>query len=301
MKKIIIALLLTNIYFYTQAKVLIITHNYNRPDFIEMQSRSFNALLQDDYEYVVFNDASNKNMRDKINDACQKIGIRCIEIPQTIHSPHARPNDRHGNCVNYSLDVLGFDHNGIVLIIDSDMFLIRPLSIEQYMQQQDIISFMKGTTPNIDYLCPAFTLLNMKKLPEKHSLHFDTIKPNGVFSADSGGASYYYLKKHPNLSLETINIAWSYNLFLGNYDINIPVDHATSNEIKIAKYKELGFNDYEINFMLKKPDTFEFLFNLNFIHYHAGSNHDGKSAEYHARKFRIFDELINDAILAYTK
>lgn len=281
------------------AKVLIITHSYNRPDFIEMQHRSFKALLLDEHEYVVFNDAPNNSMRNTINSTCKNIGIRCIEIPQTLHKPRDRANDRHGHCVNYSLDALGYDHDGIVLIIDSDMFLVRPLNIEQYMQNKNIVSWMKGTTPNIEYLCPAFTLLNMNTLPEKKSLRFDTIKPNGVFSADSGGASYYYLQNHPQVTVEHITLTWSYNLFLGNYDIHIPVDQTTSNEVKITKYKELGFNDYEITFMLKQPDTFEFVFNNNFIHYHAGSNHDGRSEEYRSRKFKIFNELIDDAIASF--
>ena len=47
----------------TKQKILIITHNYNRPDFIEIQSATFKKFLQDDYEYVVFNDVQMKMSR----------------------------------------------------------------------------------------------------------------------------------------------------------------------------------------------------------------------------------------------
>lgn len=107
---------------------------------------------------------------------------------------------------------------------------------------------------------------------------------------------YYYLKSHPTLKKEAVNSTWSYQLFLANSDIQRPADDVTSDQVKIARYEELGFRKHEIDFLLKKPDTFEFFFNLNFIHYHAGSNHDGKSAEYHSHKRRLFNELIESAL-----
>ena len=70
-------------------KVLIFTYAHNRPDFIEIQHKTFEKFLQDDYEFVVWNDANNNNMSKNIENMSKKYNIRCIRIPQEIHD---RPN-----------------------------------------------------------------------------------------------------------------------------------------------------------------------------------------------------------------
>ena len=35
---------------------------------------------------------------------------------------------------------------------------------------------------------------------------------------------------------------------------------------------------------------------LNFLHYHDGSNHSNKPYQYHDNKFRIFKEFIDDIL-----
>jgi hypothetical protein len=288
------------------ANVLIITHCYNRPEFIEMHHRSFSELLLDDHEYVVFNDAPNEDMKNQIEQMCKKLGVRCFRIPQEIHTrpylprlpgdPLNRPNIRHANNTQYSLDILGFDHDGIVFLVDSDMFLIRPLSIEEYMKDLDIVAMEKGSSPTVRYLCAALCFLDMRKLPDVRTLNFNCGFADGQ-SVDSGGWTHYYLKSHPELRKEWVNSLWSHtHLFLANSDVHQPADNTMPDHVKIAHYENFGFRKNEIGFLIKKPDTFEFFFNLNFIHYHAGSNHDRKSAEYHAHKLSLFNELIESAV-----
>ena len=48
------------------AKVLLITHAYNQPEFIKWQDAALKKFLKDEYEYVVFNDASNLAMQQRI-------------------------------------------------------------------------------------------------------------------------------------------------------------------------------------------------------------------------------------------
>ena len=287
------------------AKVLIITHSYNRPDFIEMQYKTFKKCLEDDYEFVVFNDARETIMVNQINDMCTQCKLRCIRIPQEIHSrpylprlpndPLDRPNIRHANCVQYSMDILGFNHPGIVFIIDSDMFLIRRFNISQYMRDKHIASFIKTSGEKVWYVCPALCMFDMNTLPDKRSMNFNCGEVHGE-SVDSGGWTYLYLIAHPELIVARANATWSYQLFLANMDINHPADHMTSNEVKINAYRKLGFNEREIKFLLKKPDTFEFFLDNNFLHYHGGTNHNNLSSHYHDTKLRIFNELIDDIV-----
>ena len=68
-----------------EAKVLIFTYAYNRPEFIETQYKTFKKFLLDEYEYVVFNDAIEPVLKKKIELMCEKLQIRCILIPQEIH------------------------------------------------------------------------------------------------------------------------------------------------------------------------------------------------------------------------
>src|ERR1700730_12585549 len=131
-------------------RVWMITHAYNEPEFIRMQAESFKKFMKDDYEFVVFNDASDERMARMIETMCKEHSVRCIRVPQEIHDwpylarspgePYHRPNVRHVNCCQYSLDTIGFDFDGIVGFIDSDMFLIRPVSIVDLMEGYDALS-----------------------------------------------------------------------------------------------------------------------------------------------------------------
>ncbi len=287
------------------AKVLVITHNVNGPQFVAMQQKTFKKFLKNDYKYVVFNDAKTESMAQEINDACKACSATCVRVPQSIHTQPYLPREaeyswqlgaiRHANCVQYSLDVLGFDHDGPVLLIDSDMFLIRPFDIEKYMENKDIAAYVKGASKKIRYLCPAFTILHMSKLPDKRTMNFNWGVVNGK-RVDSGGWTYFYLIKHPELKISHSTYLPSYDLYLGNYDIAIPVDHSVSDAEKIATYQKHGFNDKEIKFLLKKPDTFEFFHDNMFLHYHEGSKYTNRPDSYYQNKWRIFSEFFEDIL-----
>ena len=125
-------------------RLLIITPAFNEPTFIEWQCKMFAKFIKDEYEFVVFNDANNEKMAQRIQNVCNQCGVRCIRIPQEIHSkPYLKrerrelyhnPNVRQVNGIQYSLNTIGFKHDGIVVLIDSDMFVTRPLSFNEAMR-----------------------------------------------------------------------------------------------------------------------------------------------------------------------
>lgn len=311
----LLSLLLSVCCIYTSLcadPVLIITHAYNRPEFIAIQQRTFKAFLKDTYELVVFNDATTDEMELAIRNACDAIGIRCIRIPQEIHTRpylHREPYDplngtnvRHANNVQYSCDVLGFDHDGIVCIIDSDMFLVRPFSINEYMHNKEVAGLIKRPfryekdPRNLDYICPALCFLHMNKLPDKRTLNFNCGVIEKTIHSDSGGWTYFYLKKHPHIIPHNISSIYSYQLHLGSIDFQLDIDETISDEQRIKWYKHYGFNQKEITFLLKKPHTFEYFLDQHFFHYHGGSNYHGKSKEFHEYKTTIFKEYIEDIL-----
>ncbi|MFZ5953841.1 MAG: hypothetical protein ACOYT8_01935 [Candidatus Dependentiae bacterium] len=281
------------------AKVLIITHNYNRPDFIELQHKTFKKFLKDDYEYVVFNDATSDHMRQNIYDMCNRYHIRCIEIPQEIHTRPYCPrlpgdnlqqnNYRHSNCVQYSLDVIGYDHDGVVFIIDSDCLLVRPFSIEDYMADKHISGRINRPRNKIQYCSPLFCMIAMNKIPDKKSLNFNAGTINGILG-DTGAWSYYYMQEHPELKIIPVHMTFSHQLFLGDRHINKPADVHISDELKRSFYEHYGFTDIEIAFLLNRPDTFEYYLDLNFVHYR------GSSYEQDGQKMSIFNNYFNDIL-----
>ena len=318
MKIINLSLLLLFLCNTVHAKILIITYSYSNPEFIEIQYKTFKYFMKDDYEFVVFSDAPTKSCHAEIETMCKKWGISCIRIPQKIHeSPYYLPlnmpeiypnhtipsNVRHVHSVQYSLDTLGFDNDDIVVLIDSDMFLVRPLSVADFMKDCDIASLMKGSSneqgATIMYCCPALTFLNMKTLPNKRSLNFNCGWVNGC-SGDSGGYTYYYLKNHPSLRLKSFGSLYSGQIFCS--DRFFPQHQNQKNvrapqEQKIAYWTSQGFNEKEINFLLKNPDTIQFLMegkNSWFFHYRGGTNYEKLPNSYHEQKKKLINEYLHD-------
>lgn len=297
MKKIILYLSLLPI--TAIAEPLIITHNYNRPDFIEMQYKTFKKFLTDKkYHYVVFNDAQNEEMSQQIETMCATYGIRCIRMPQEIHNrPYIKrgkydhllgnANIRHANCVQYSLDLLGYDHDGVVFIVDSDVVLIRPFSIDEYMADKDIAGRLNRPCNKAYYFSPLFCMIHMNRIPDKRSLNFNCGTINEV-PGDTGAWSYYYLLEHPDLKTVPVRMTFSHQLFLADKHINAPENNMTSDDSKRGSYEHFGFNNTEIDFLLKKPDTFEFYLDNNFFHYRGVSYTTGD-----AYKLKIFREFID--------
>lgn len=298
-------------------KILIITHSYSHPEFIGIQSKTFKNFLKDDYEFVVFSDAPTEQGHEQINAACRESGIQCIRIPQEIHQPpYYLPlnmdfpnriipsNVRHVHAVQYSLDKLGFNNDDVVLLVDSDMFLMRPLSITDFMKNCDIASFMKGSANDqgqqIGYLCPALTFLNMKTLPNKRSLNFNCGWVNGC-SGDSGGFTHYYLKEHPHLIIKSIDSLYSGHIHCSDRFWPNGNQHNAqrADAQKIILWKSKGFNEKEIRFLLKNPDTIQFLMhgeNCWFFHYRGGTNYENLPANYHAHKKHLINEYLDDIL-----
>lgn len=192
------------------AELLVMTHTYNQPELIYWQNATFKKFLKDDYQFVVFNDAPDAETSQETRALCDALEIQCIDVPQSIHNhlapylpgsrnPFGDPSAECADTIQYMLDTLGFDHPGIVAVFDSDMFLIREISIEKEMQEYAIgghPQYRQGSHERITYLLPNLVFLDMRKLPDKRSLNFNVGRIDGV-NVDTGGYTYYYLQQHP--------------------------------------------------------------------------------------------------------
>lgn len=287
------------------AKLLIITHSYNRPDFIEIQYQTFKKFMLDDYEFIVFNDARDPNLRKQIQQMCAKHQLSCIEIAQEVHDrPYLQRGQyddynhsaaRCANVVQYSLDLIGFDYNGIVAIIDSDMFLVKEFSIEKYLEGYDIAALpqCRGERSEINYIWNGLVFFNMQTLPNKRSINFNCGWVNGV-ATDVGGHMHYYLQQNPQVRVKYFeSLVYLKDLWCKQCCQNNQTTCAHSMNIM----KELEFSDPLINLAKQsKESIMEVFLGNTFLHYRAGGNWNNESAEYHERKTKLLTTCIDELI-----
>ena len=260
-----------------EEKVLILTHSYNRPDFIEWQDKTFKKFLQDDFEYVVFNDARDPKMSEQIAKVCRDRAIPCIRIPQHIHS-HDNASERHQDCIHYSFDTLAFKRNQLVVMVDSDIFLVRPFSIIKFMHDYDIAALPQTRPNDVLYLWPGVVFMDMRTLPHKESMNWRGGFVNGS-AVDTGGQMHHYLKNNPGLKvkfIEQISLPLPRNLLCDecSKQNNFVCVHnsalliANGNDAQ-AVYK---LDEKAIRFLKQKNcSPIAFLLDNCFIHYYAAS------------------------------
>jgi len=292
--------------FILFSKTLVFTTGFNRPDFIELQDRLFRKFLEDDYEYIVVNDANTPNTKSAIENKCSELKIRCINVPQEIHNQpylprnpgdnYHNPNVRHCNSVQWAWDNFFSKHNGPVMLIDSDMFPIRPLSVKNILGDHHFAAIHWSTSDTVNgkpysYLWLALILFNNEILPEKESIRFNCGKlPNTNAICDSGGWTSLYLNKFKDI------IKVREFPYLQGHQFYCPYRYASeeaqnfshiSNEMIIANLTARGFSENEIQLALQKPYTIELIGENNFIHYRAGTNYENYSANFLSKKDKI--------------
>jgi hypothetical protein len=303
--------------FSASAKLLVITHSYNRPDFIEIQHKTFKKFLKDEYEFVVFNDARDIKMWESINSMCKKLKIRCVSIPQKIHDrgylPRVPGDDFNGiscrvaNVIQFSLDKLGFIWNDYVTIIDSDMFLIKPLSIREYMNGY-LIAGVPQTRGKIDYLWNGLLFFDMPNLPNKQDINFNCGIIQGQ-RVDTGGYTYNYFQKNLDIKVNYINHVLINSRIedkqISKYELQ--AQHQAILDFVCVRcnkktyscphanelFEKHFFNQEGMDLIKSDINDVEFLCNASFFHYRSGANWNGKSTEYHRAKSKKFNDFIS--------
>lgn len=294
---------ITSIPCANQAKIWLFSYSHNRPDFIEIQYKTFKKFLLDDYEFVIFNDAKDEKMCEKIEHMCNKYCITHIRIPQEIHDrpylerlPRERelyhhPTVRNCNVVQYSLDTLGFDHNDIVALFDSDLFLIKPFSIREYLKGSDLAGHLQ-IREHINYLWIGLVFLDMAHMPNKSTLNFNCGEIDNI-PIDAGGHTHDYLKQNPHTQVKYFSghtypdSFWCYQCIQNH---QLTCTHTTS------RLQEAGFNAPLIKFIQSGLTNTEIFLYDTFLHYRGGSNWNLQTPDYHERKTQILKTFIEEIL-----
>jgi len=275
------------------ADILIITHSYNMPSFIRFQYECFKKFLADDFEYVVFNDATNPQLEDEINNVCKELEIRCIRVPQQIHKKPERASKRHADCIQYSLDLIGYKHAGYVFLADSDVFLVKPFNLSQYMENFDIACHII-TKQHIYHLWPVIIFMNMDNLPHKETINWNPGIIDNI-GIDTAGHTYHYFKNNPHLQIRYLeNRIKNHSLLCKNCK-NINNYSCNHNKYILRKYK---FDKITTEFLRSGIPNVEFILNNSFFHVQGISYINIKYPEEYNLKLKLVPKYLHDVLSA---
>lgn len=163
---------------------------------IDIAHRYFKKYMKDNFEYIVFNDASNIQMEKNINLITSSNNISCVRVPQEIHKIH-NPSSCYATTLNWAVQEYAVKNKcDIIVLVHSDVFPICEVSILDILGENILASTMEFRMINekgVNYLYPAFTIINMNKLNNPSELDFG-LAPG----LDVGGNTQGFIKNHAN-------------------------------------------------------------------------------------------------------
>ena len=282
-------------------EVLIITSAYNRPDFIELQYKTFQKFLKESFSFVVFNDAPTDALRTQITNSCKNIGIKSITVPSSIHTKNfpkrylGEPltlETRGIQSMQYALQEVGLHHDGIVMFVDSDIFLVKTFSVTEFLDKCHIagLPLEKDT---VRYMWSGLVLIDMLSAPQKNTLSFYPIRVEHTV-LDAGGSTHYYLQ-NSQVRFKPID-----NVLSTSMNICKKVSCKTNDMCCVHDrqlFETVGFDKNQIEFLSQCPRNIEFLCNNKFLHYRGGSNWDAKSVSYISKKTALVNAYIETLLV----
>jgi len=300
------------LYFYVSnlyPKILIIIPAYNHPEFISLQHKTFCKFLKDDFEMIIFDDARAQKMSNQIKTSCKRLGILYRKVPQKIHfQPYLhRPKDgpwptncpsaRNCNVVQFALNQIGFKHNDIAVVFESDLFLISEFSFREYLAGFDLAGFNRAVEypecvkEKINFLWIGLMMLDMRVLPNKKTFNVNCGSINNV-KVDSGGFTHFYLKDNPEAKT---------NLFDKNYAEHFICENCKKEKSYRCKHntnilQDAGFDQKIISFLQEVPIDWgsgggktrrnvEFFIDNHFVHFYGASEYAKNSVYCDMKQF----------------
>ncbi len=275
-------------------KVTIYTLADKRPDFIPVQFETFKKFVKDDYEYVVVDNCIDSRKRSAaLRETCKSLGIGYMKVK--IDRDLMRKNGQNattwiGTYKNGSIaagygfnfvwkKICEYNKDRLVVIIDADMFVCRPISWNEELEGNDaaFIHQYRGLSENndkflVNYPWNTLCVFNPAKIPDLEKMNWNS----GVskkyyienFAVDTAGYIHFWMKENrlnvKHLSEYAIHdykrgadSVWIDAVLNGNFHYSFNYDLATKNISDFKVYK----NGWE-NFSAKKilphfPEGFE--------------------------------------------
>lgn len=285
-------------------KITIYTIADKRPDFIPVQYESFKKFVKDDYDYIVINNAiDSKKRRDLIRKTCEELQIKSIEVKKenrfkiigkqkvfSITGSYRNANVGTAYPIKWAWEKMCKDENDLFVLIDSDMFLLKPTSFIEEIGKNDasfVIQYRgieNDKTSIVTYPWNGICILNHKKIPSLIDLNWDcgVIEKAYIsgFSVDVGGYGHYWLKKnkvstkhiseyaiHNYKILEDKNI-WIEATLNGNFHYSFEYNQTTKEPKQLEYYTRNQWQIFKTkNILPHMPENFNLTLQKKTIKY----------------------------------
>jgi hypothetical protein len=266
----------------------IVTVVVNNPIFIEIQYNTFKKYMNCNYEFIVFNDAksfpdySNGNnilLKEEIIEICNKLKIKCINIPNEHHKLKIEASDRTADSMNFILTYQKLNPDKY-LFLDSDMFLINDFHLLDYENYDCAIVLQSRNNFKMNYLWNGLYYFDFNKMKKINLLNWNCLK-----MCDTGAMTFQWLisqtKNIPNTDeirfsnkiFHNDNIYYIKHLWSCSWDESEIPNNLKNNE-KLFRFLKEDPRNYNGKFYCEIYDN-------KFLHYRAGGNWEKKDMKLH--------------------
>lgn len=161
------------------------------------------------------------------------------------------------------------ERNHISIILDSDVFPINYFNFSEYINNYDIAGiYQQRQNYLMEYLWIAFLIIDNNKILDK-GINLSVV---GYLDGDAGASTSFVLNK--------LNVKW--------------VKHTADIEnIESLIFEDNIINQYEANFGSQIIEN-------SFFHYYRGSNWDNQDHNFHIRKTKFLDLILENAPIKFT-
>jgi hypothetical protein len=234
------------------SEMIVCTVVYNTPRFIEYQYECLKKYMMTPFRFIVFDNSLGD---DEIPRHCSYAGATYVRVPPHIHHDNS-PSYRAGASLDYALRYIYHDmgYRGVVMVNDSDLFLIDNYNPVEKLGQYDII----GIEQNKDglFYTNQFMLMNFGTLPNFNNISF--VPGDGK---DCGGLLVNYFHHNPDVKHR------------GCYIVNSGFLNSTNIDFASDTYKDYFRNEINIiNTGDYANRSFSEIVDHVFLHLRAGSN-----------------------------
>ena len=249
-------------------KVKIYTFSDKAPYFIPWQFKSFKDHIQDDFEYIVMNNSSSATLDADIKNHCSSLAIQCIDVENKDFS-HAcfSCSEPIQECID---KYISKDKEYISVIADSDLFLMRDFSFNDYMEGWDIAGLPQSRDTGggniIEYLWNCLIIINTTAPNISKLKMWPGVLNHG--HCDVGMASFFYLL-YNDVKFKRIPTT------------NVIISHPEVLGLIPERVRDL----YELRFDSE-------IIEGSFFHFRGGSRWDSKPSEYYESKEIFVQKLL---------
>eukprot|EP00547_Thalassionema_nitzschioides_P000263 CAMPEP_0194215052 /NCGR_PEP_ID=MMETSP0156-20130528/16557_1 /TAXON_ID=33649 /ORGANISM="Thalassionema nitzschioides, Strain L26-B" /LENGTH=370 /DNA_ID=CAMNT_0038943471 /DNA_START=72 /DNA_END=1184 /DNA_ORIENTATION=+ len=192
----------------TEYRVIVLTVWTHYPELLESHIASISTFLTPkNMEYICILNSHNPQTNQELMDIAERLNVTHLTVPQPESSRHD-PSRHHANALEQALhqfllnpqSPIQIQPDDILLLFDSDMFLLQPTSVEEILHhgQYSIATMLqrRGTLLSntlVEYLWPNLAILQFSNPTMYNELGFFPMRlqvGNQTFNLDSGGASH---------------------------------------------------------------------------------------------------------------